>query len=332
VKEVVVVKPHPNVRLQAAAVAVVAVIALAVLDESAAWPIAITSTFGGTIWLLFGLRYRAMRGRTSELRTSRDAIMRANFVVGLLVPAFAAWGVVIAGGTDFFVPPVKGAAANLLALAAVLIPLAMLVSSAVDWYLIRPWRDGVLGPPACQSSQHCGASRDYTMYWVMHRMTSECLVFASVALLLADITFVVADQTDSQGGQAVVGFVSLVGLGVWAAQEAGKVRAAINFVRFPTPGVGEWIAGRNELGPLNGFALDVSLDPGLQLVAKPRGRGAVDIAEADQSIPLRNRKSVRAIEPPEPVCPRGRCQYWFPDCEWGLVPATEDEREEAARV
>lgn len=320
-------KPHPNVRLQAVAVAVVALVALAVLDEAAAWPIAGAATVGAVIWLYYAVRYRRLRGGVSDLRAGRDAVMRGNFVLGLAGPAVVAWAVAFAGGVGLVEPPLEGAPANLLALATVLIPLSMLVSSGLDWYLIRPWRDGVFGPPACQPQHHKSSSRDYTMYWVMHRMVSEFLVFASVALLVADVTYVAADQTDSPGGQAVIGFVSLVGFGVWAAQEIAKLRAAIDFVRYPTPGVGQWIVGRNEFGPLDGFALDVSVDPGMQLISEPRGKGAADIVTPDRSIPLRNRKSIEAVESPVQVCPRGRCQFWFPDCEWGLTPPVEEEED-----
>jgi hypothetical protein len=62
----------------------------------------------------------------------------------------------------------------------------------------------------------------------------------------------------------------------------------------------------------------VSIDPGVQLIEEPRGHPAQDIALQDRSVPLGQRRTIKPIAAPRPICPGLKCEFWIPDCEVGL--------------
>lgn len=316
--------PKPFVQLQALAVLLVVAATVAILDANAALGVAILVTVGAAIWSTFALTYRLRRTRWEEtrsaLRSGRDAVMTGCLLLGLVLPAGLLWGAALVGDLNVIDPPVHGGAAVILALGAATVPLSMLVSSSVDWYLIRAFREGVHGSPVCQRHLHSDAQRmAYARYWALHRMVSEFFVYLGVAGAVAAGLVIASEGTDSESGKTLLSLGGGMGLAIWAVSEMGKVRQAIPFVRFPTCGLGDWVEGRNdECDDISGFVLDVALDPGVQLIEEPRGYPAEDISHPDRSIPLTRRRTVKRVPPPREFCPDGTCEFWLPDCEVGV--------------
>jgi hypothetical protein len=110
--------------------------------------------------------------------------MKVNAALGLLIPLLLA---ILLAAFDLG-PSLHPAAA------ALSVPLlAILFSSAVDWYVILPFRDGLVGLPACRVGEvDLATRRRYTKLWVAHRLGCEMSIAASlvvvVVLLLAHYT------------------------------------------------------------------------------------------------------------------------------------------------
>jgi hypothetical protein len=317
-------KPRPYVQLQAIVVLLVTVVALGVLGEEVGLAVAITISIGTAIWVHFTARYHWLLSRAAATRTRerahKDRVMLACLAVGLLLPAALAWCAFAIGDLEPITPPLRDGEAILITLSVLLIPLGILVSSSIDWYLIRPFREGAHGEPACRPDmQKSGRTMDYARYWILHRMVSEFLAYAGVVGVISLSATIAGQATHSETGKNVLNLIGLLGVLGWSLVELGKLKAALEFVRYPTCGLGEWVRGRTEEGEeISGFVLDVSTKPGVQLIEEPRGHPAKDIAEEDRCVPLSHRRTIKRIDPPVPVCPGGKCEFWVPDCEVGL--------------
>jgi len=324
-----VMKPRPYVQIQAAAVLVASVIALAVLGKEVTLAVAIALMVATVIWGYFGARYYWLLSKSGLTRSGhrgeRDAVMLGCLVIGLIVPSGLAWCGVGVGDLELFNAPLKGGEAILITLSVLMIPLSIFVSSSVDWYLIRPFREGVHGEPACQATaQESGQTMDYARYWVLHRMVSEFLAYAGIVGVIALSATVAGQATHSETGKNVFNLIGLLGVLGWSLAELGKLKAALDFVRYPTCGLASWVRGRSEEGEeLSGFVLDVSVNPGVQLIGEPRGYLAPDISDPDSSIPLKHRRTIKPITPAVEVCAGGKCEFWVPDCEVGLRELAE---------
>jgi len=317
------VKPKPYVQLQAIALSLVTAIILGILADEAALTLAIALTVGLAIWGYFMLRYywllrHAAHDRSGD-RAGKDAVMLGCLVGGLALSAGLSWVEYGLDGIDLVAPPLHGGAAVIAALSVIAVPLGILVSSSVDWYLIRPFREGVHGDPVCRPSQHeNGRAMDYAKYWIMHRMTAEFVAYAGIVVVVGLALTIASEATHTIRGKSVLGFVGGIGIAVWSLSELSKLEAALRFVRFPTCDLGGWVKGRNdECEDISGFVLDVSVSPGVQLIDEPRGHPARDIAKATHSVPLKQLRTIDDIPSPRRLC-AARCEFWVPDCEVGL--------------
>jgi hypothetical protein len=321
-------KPKYYVLIQAAATLLATLLILVVLGRGPALAIAVAISSGLVIWVAFSSVYASRRRRSgrrlSQHRRERDQAMVRCLVVGLLIPAGLSWGKA-ATGLEVMEPPVDSGQAVILALSVIVFPLSLLVSSSADWYFIRPFREGVYGDPVCRADHQQGQTMAYAQYWILHRMISEFLIYAAVVGIGAIATVLSKNATHSESGKDILGLVGPLGIAIWSIKELTRLQAALKFVRYPTCGLGEWVTGRNaECADIGGFVLDVATDPGVQLIEKPRGHPAKDISEPKRSVPLAQRSGISSEEPPRELC-QGRCEFWVPDCEVGLL-----EREAAS--
>lgn len=322
-------RPRPWVQLQATAVLLVTTAVLVVLGDEAAPAAAVFLSVGTALWSWFSLRYRWLRARSpfsrSADRASKDATMVVCFILGLLVPTACAW-IVTLGELRVIAPPLHGLEAALSGASLIVVPLSILVSSSVDWYLIRAFREGVYDHPACQPEiQRTSRPMDYARHWISHRMAAEFFVYVAISIAIATAAIVAGNASD-ETGENVLNMLGAAGVIAWTLKELGKLRDGIEFVRFPSCGLANWVTGPTESNEqISGFVLDVSLDPGVQLIEEPRGHPAQDIALKERSVPLRQCRKIKPIAAPRPICPGGQCEFWIPDCEVGLR-ALEAER------
>jgi hypothetical protein len=318
-----VVKPK-FVRFQALAVLLVTAIGVVLLGPGADLAAGIEISVGAAIWLYFFVRYEWLRGRSSLERTTeragKDRTMVVAALLGLALPAAFAYAAAVEGGFNPLEPPLRHGLAVLTMLCALTIPLAMLVSSAVDWYLIRPFREGVYELPACQpEKQASDEAKDYARYWIAHRMVCEFFVYLAISGLIALAATIAGEETHSNTGTNILNLLGVLGILAWSLVELGKLKAALAFVRYPTCSLASWVRGRNAaFAEIEGFVLDVSVDPGVQLIDEPRGYPAGDIADPKRSVPLSARETIETLQPPRPICPGQKCEFWIPDCEFGI--------------
>jgi hypothetical protein len=321
------VNPRPYVQIVAVVTLLVATGALALVGAPASPLLAGCLTLGAVVGSWLAIRYRLKRvGHRSRARAAEDRAMAGCLVVGLLIPLGCCWSAVAIGsGNAPFTPPTHGSAAIAISCCLLLIPLSILVSSAVDWYLIRPFREGLDGPPACQRNvSEPKRTRAYARYWILHRGICEFIVYGSLCGIVA-FTYSAVLLTASD--PVVNGAVSLLGLGgvAWAYTKMRPLAEhAVNYARFPGPGLGSWAVGRNASGAtIDGFLVDVSIEPGVQLIEHPVGPPGAPPPPArepgERAVPLKDRSTLHEIVPPRPLCPGGRCEFWIPDCEVGLL-------------
>lgn len=322
-------KPKPYVQLQALTTLLVSVVALVFLGSQAADATAPALTLGAAIWLWFGWRYRHRRlawpEDRSSTRAARDKVMVQCFAIGLALPAALAWIVAIAGpSAELVTPPVGDGQNVIVGLCVVLIPLSILVSSSVDWYLIRAFREGVYGQPSCRTAG-TPESVDHVRHWVMHRFACEVVLWLAVTVGIAFITAAFEEGTSSDSGKTMLNLVGLLGILGWTYTEMAKLKPALDFIRYPNSvGLGDWAEGENHKGKhISGFVLDVALEPGVQLIEQPRGYPARDVSKPECSVPLAERETLSPLDPPRPLC-QTSCEFWVPDCEVGI---REIERE-----
>lgn len=317
-------KPRPYVQIQAVMAALAAVVVLAVLGRPASLPVAVFFTVALFIWLYFSFRYLILLRRDGDRRSGnrrgRDKVMLGCLLGGLVLPAILAWlEFTILEVNLFEKPPLRDGEAVIASVALLAIPLGILVSSSVDWYLIRPFREGVYNEPVCRPEVHeQGRGMDYARYWIMHRMVSEFSVYAGIVILLGLFFSILSTAVRSEEGKGAIGFVGGLGIAVWSVSELAGLRAALKFVRYPYCELGGWVAGKTvDCTDISGFVLDVSIDPGVQLIEEPRGYPARDIANKHRSIPLKQAHNIEPIEQPYRLCSE-KCEFWVPDCEIGL--------------
>lgn len=315
-------KPRPYVQIQAFMTGLVSVAILIILGPTASLALAIFLTAGLSIWMFFFLRYvflvQEQEDPRSIDRRGKDRVMVGCLLGGLVLPAASAW-IAFALGLELIAPPLRDGEAVVASCGLLAVPLGILVSSSIDWYLIRPFREGVYNEPVCRPEIHKeGRGMDYARYWVMHRMISELVVYLGLVILVALFFGVGSTAIDSEEGKSAVGFLGALGIAVWSVSELSGLRAALRFVRYPHCELGAWVKGRTtDCEDIAGFVLDVSVNPGVQLIEEPRGHPAPDIADEHRSVPLRQAHNIEPIDPPRPVCVE-HCEFWVPDCEVGL--------------
>jgi hypothetical protein len=326
-------KPRPYVEIQAVISMLVAALVLGVLGREADLPAAVTLTVGLSIWIFFLGRYRLLLRKApnprSDQRRGKDKIMVGCFVLGLVLPTTLAWVDFVALRLDPFGAILSPGEAAIASAGVLTIPLSILVSSSVDWHLIRPFREGVLNEPTCRPEIHeSGRGLDYAKYWVLHRMVSEFLAFGAVVVLAGLFFAIISTAVHSEEGKSAASFVGGLAIAIWSASKLSGLEAALGFVRYSYANceLGSWVRGRTDTCvDIEGFVLDVSISPGLQLIKTPRGDPAKDIADKRKSVPLKQVENVDSATPPAPLCST-RCEFWNPACEVGL------REKEAARI
>lgn len=333
-------KPNWTVFLQGVAVLVLTLVALVVLQQRAADAIVPLCGLGSFIWVVFGTGYFLRRrhspyGQRSNHRRERDQLMLAIFAGGLALPTALGAADLIFGPLNPFGAPLTRGQAIILTLSVIAVPSSMLVSSGVDWYLIRAFRDGVFGAPACQAdhSKSKDKTADYVRYWIIHRFVSEGVVFIAIIGAIAEIIAICQNAIHSQSSVNAFNDIGIVGILAWSYASLAKIKPAIDFLRFPTKcALGAWQVGRNQDGDeIEGFCLDASLDPGIQLLTQPRWYDAPDVSDPDQSVPLRSRKTLSIIPTPaQNSCTEMHCAFWIQHCERGNRHHEAGQRDSAA--
>ncbi len=321
-------KPRPIVQIQAGIAFATAIIVIAFSGTPAAWGVLFASGIGLILSAGLAIRYRRLvRGRSvSAHRAQRDRIMQACLLVGLAGPVTIA-AAVLALGADWGAP-LTGAAAHVAVIAANAVFAAMMVSSFFDWYLIRSFRDGVLGPPACQADCHDSETAlYYAQAWIAHRTMAELIGWGGSTIVL--VVSLVALQR-SKHDPAWSGFFTYLapagavylGIGGYLAK---RLRPVPQYSQQPSPGLGRWVHGtiidaaENEQD-VEGFLVDVALGVGLQILPEPQGKAVkVPLAQASK---LQTATRVLCSE---------RCEHWIPQCERGKAeeePATRTEEQD----
>ncbi|MBN1608854.1 MAG: hypothetical protein JW940_19665 [Polyangiaceae bacterium] len=237
----------------------------------------------------------------------------------------------------FGTPVAVAAIAVKLALPAVIEPewtsgflaaplLGILLSSAIDWYVILPFRDGVEGLPACRIDRvSVQARRRYTKLWVAHRLACEVLIAGA---LLVAAWGVISHYTGEPG--AVLSVISFLG-GASAVISVAWRRWVLGGLRFclrQGPALGAWVTGysytRDEgRRRCHGFLRDVSLDNGLKVARTPEAQ--------ERFIALSDAVPDISVAREDYACTAAICRGWLRSgseisCEVHLVGAFTDKR------
>ena len=186
---------------------------------------------------------------------------------------------------------------------ALAVPLpAILLSSAVDWYVVLAFRDGVEGVPACRLEEvGLARRRRYTKVWVAHRLACEAAI--AVALVLAAVGISRNYSANLEEIGQAVGFLGGVGI-VVALLARRWILGGLRFCLRQGPALANWVSGRDGNGTnRRGFVRDVSLDNGVKLVASPDGD--------ERFIPLLRAVPDISKARTDHGCAPGNCKEWW---------------------
>jgi hypothetical protein len=320
-------KPRPIVQIQAGIAVATSIVVIALACRTGALGVLVASGLGWIVSMGLAIRYdRHVRVRNiSGHRVERDRIMKACLMVGLGVPTVLAVAVLTAIPPGWHAPA-SGVPAHVAVIAANAVFAAMLTSSCFDWYLIRPFRDGVLGPPACQMDEHDKETAlYYAQAWIAHRTMAEIIGWGGSAIVLVVSLVALQQSTHNPTWSGFFTYLApagavYLGIGGFLAK---RLRPVPQYVQQPSPGLGRWAHGtiidaaENEQ-EIEGFVVDVSLGVGLQLLKEADGE--VVQVPLDQSAKLRATTRMLCIS---------RCERWIPQCEHGLL---EDEAAAQAKA
>lgn len=279
------------------------------------------------VWVLLARSYDDARQRqesstserTSVLRRRGDRVMRGNALIAIAPPTLVGLVVFLLDAT-----PIVHPAGGAWFLAAAL-PL-ILLSSAIDWYVILPFRDGITAHPCCYADpETIGDRRFHTKLWVAHRLTCE----VALAAVLVGATLVILDHYVRQGLSLADHLAGLGGGAALILVIAGRrwIQGGLAFCLDQGPALGNWVSGRNRAGdPISGFVVDAALGNGLKIASRPG---------EEKFVPLQ--KSIPDITDPHPPfdyrCHRGVCKQWLQnggriDCDlYHRNPARRSARE-----
>jgi hypothetical protein len=196
---------------------------------------------------------------------------------------------------------------------------AVVTSSGVDWYLIRPFQTGVLNEPLCYrdaSAPDRDQRRAYAKWWITHRAICEGIAYPAVALTVAIISAALTETVDSDRVlQIALGsFIGASTAFALVSYLRPRSTASWEYALEQSAGLGMWADGVDKNGKsINGFVRDVSVSPGIQLCRTP--------ADPD-FVPLEHSSSAQARPDLEPLlepdagslCP-GLCLRWVERCD-----------------
>lgn len=326
-------RPRPIAQLQSGFALSAAIASIVLCGESGALGVIVASGLGAAVSGGLAIRYHHLvRQRTrSAHRAKRDRIMTGCVAIGLIAPTVLGVVVLVSAPADWQ-PPLPSVPAHVAVIAAVAVFAAMLTSSCFDWYLTRPFRDGVIGPPVCQMDEH---EDETVLYYaqaiIAHRTVAELVGWGGSAIVLIVALVAVQQSTRDPTWSGIFTYLApsgavYLGIGGYLAK---RLRYVPQYVQSRSPGLGRWATGeiQREAGDpreIDGFVVDVALGQGLQTLSLgTRKREYVDLRDVAQLTPS-NR----------PLCGEV-CERWIPQCERGLLEdeslaATASGKEEAA--
>jgi hypothetical protein len=264
--------------------------------------------------LAVSYHWRVRHRRRSYHRATRDRIMIGCIVAGLALPTALAIAV-LAGPPEVWSPPLRSVPAHIAVIAAVAVFTSMLTSSCFDWYLIRSFRDGVLGEPACRTTEQDNeAALFYARAWIAHRTVAEIVGWGGTAIVLIVSIVAVQHLTTNPTWSGVLTYLAPSGA-VYVAVGGyllRRLRYVPQYAQRPSPGLGRWVTGvvsnnEGEERHIDGFVVDVALGDGVQIISQDRSRKNVD---------LRDSFDLNVSE--HELCPEA-CEHWIPQCERGLL-------------
>jgi hypothetical protein len=251
--------------------ALVACLGLVISAGFATWYFARTPTGGRRVWQ----------------REAREGLIVGAVGFGVpLVAGIIAWQSEHLEGWLF-----STTAAAFTAVCIAVVPIAALASSMVDRYLILPRLLGLRGTPIWRSSTAVDEPRRRRLaqMWIVHRGISELFIFPAIALVLA-VAVVAAGNAVSSDKTLPVAFESLGGASIAFAVFGFAGRRWESSLRFVLAGpiaLGTWVEGVTELlDPVSGLVIDVSVDPGVKIIADNGDRVFVPLRLASRLNPV----------------------------------------------
>lgn len=289
----------------------ISVLVAVLFGRSGATAVVVVTAVAAAVWGALALAYGRRRHRLVSVDRSRgDLRMAVNGALAFPAPLAVALALLIAGLEPLVEP---GWCGWLLAT-----PLALvLVSSAIDWYVILPFRDGVVGDPVCIGEDE-DRRRRYTRAWVIHRALCEIGLAATVTLGAVEIAL----HYFPDGSETLQNVVAFLGGIVIVLPLLKRWHACLQFCLDQGPVLGAWVKGDTKKGKsVAGFFRDVSVGNGIKVVRRPDG--------LEEFIPLRNAvPDITTARPVQaPVCTPDGCCRWLKTgtrmtCERGLATSS----------
>jgi hypothetical protein len=259
------------VGMQAVLCCVITIIAVLCTGHRSGFPVFVVLLVGLAIWstCLWWFVARSEPGDRKVWHTElRQGL--AQGIVGFavpLVPAVIAW---LSPSLQGWLFSTTAAAFGATTLTIMLV--ALLASSMLDRFVILPRVLGLTRPdPIWRPSTALDdrSRRRVAQGWVAHRGICELFVFTAMAVVLAiALVAVINDVSHDDTLPAALESLGGAGIAVYIFGISGPRHAqAIMFCLAGPVALGSWVNGVNEFGnAVEGFVVDVSVEPGVKLI------------------------------------------------------------------
>lgn len=289
------------------------------------WGLVLTTLYAIT-WLILNTHYarslsdyysRAQQAQKAgdDARLPEDCTRSVERAQGDTVVARWSIGAPIVGLAACIVVPIVGTqvtsdvTSGVGAAGLVTIPTVMSASTLIDWYYIRPLRDGIVCDPPCKRTDKTSRAfwQQVTRMWYLQRTLTIILVFLATILgLTALILGAVSLGSGAQGAVlASVLAATLVVVQVIYDLRALSIATTRCALRPPDIVLGDVLS--SDAAQANGFVLDVAVE-GISVVREPgadsRFRPLAEVA-TDNSVALN----------PYPGCRYDTCSRIIPMCQ-----------------
>jgi len=255
---------------------------------------------GALIWLLLNVHYAlALGGRGRSGRRAKGD-RRASYSSAIALPAPLIFAMLAVGHERLHVAPsaLHDSSIRAVAVCAAAIALEIIfLSSLVDWYWIRAWRDGVVvDPPCCRKDREEWVT--VTRIWLHHRWIAAGATALAFWGLVGLLWFELAKHFSDTDWIAYLltltspALIPALFMQPWLKALIKAIGMSFSNLHIA---LGDGVQWTDHGKTIDGIAYDVSIDRGYRVIEQDGGTHYLALAESDNA-------EVSERRPPAWVC------------------------------
>jgi hypothetical protein len=191
-------------------------------------------------------------------------------------------------------------------------------STLTDWYLIRPWRDGVVRRPPCRRDER-ELWVDITRAWLQHRLWATLGLFVALWLVAGLMWFEIGQHWGSSDWVFFLLALTSPSLLAFALMRSWMAEVPTAFgLAFGnlSPVLGDWVEYDRGRKTIRGFIYDVSIDKGYRVIDRNFDTNYLSLTRS---------KEIEHSRPPTPACEQ-RCEMVEGVCDYRKERVCQSQR------